>query len=168
MPLKPGHSSETTSPRPRRKLAVGGIPGDAQGTWNQRNQQDPVIMHGLVPTDTPGRDDAHALSVPAGAYIIPADVVAAFGSGNTLSGAKAMDRRFASFGQPTSFARGGATSSPLVPVMLSGGEYVVHPSVVAHIGGGDLTAGHDILDALVKHKRAETIKTLKKLPGPVR
>lgn len=153
----------------RRKLAVGGIADTAQGGWNQRNKADPVISHGLVPDPTPGRADAHNLTVPAGAYVIPADVVSAFGEGNTASGAAALDRRFAAKAQEAGFAQGGGIPQiPMVPVMLSGGEYVVAPQIVAHLGGGDLDKGHDVMDALVKHVRDKNIKTLKKLPGPIR
>jgi hypothetical protein len=35
-----------------------------------------------------------------------------------------------------------------------------------HAGGGDLSTGHRVLDEFVKRMRAETVKTLKNLPGP--
>ena len=53
-----------------------------------------------------------------------------------------------------------------VPIVAAGGEYVIPPEDVVHIGGGDLDHGHKILDAFVKKMRQKTIKTLQGLPGP--
>lgn len=61
-------------------------------------------------------------------------------------------------------ADGGATSG--VPIVAAGGEYVIPPEDVVHIGGGDLDHGHKVLDAFVKKMRQKTIKTLQNLPGP--
>ena len=61
-------------------------------------------------------------------------------------------------------AGGGATDG--VPIVAAGGEYVIPPEDVVHIGGGDLDHGHKVLDAFVKKMRQKTIKTLQNLPGP--
>ena len=61
-------------------------------------------------------------------------------------------------------ADGGAASG--VPIVAAGGEYVIPPEDVVHIGGGDLDHGHKVLDAFVKKMRQKTIKTLQNLPGP--
>jgi hypothetical protein len=53
-----------------------------------------------------------------------------------------------------------------VPIVAAGGEYVIPPEDVVHIGGGDLDHGHKVLDAFVKKMRQKTIKTLQSLPGP--
>ena len=55
-----------------------------------------------------------------------------------------------------------------VPVIVAGGEYIIHPEVVRALGGGDIGKGHKILDQFVLHTRKENIKTLRKLPGPKR
>lgn len=55
-----------------------------------------------------------------------------------------------------------------VPVVVAGGEYVLSPDEVRREGHGDLDMGHRVLDAFVKRTRAESIKTLQKLPGPRR
>jgi hypothetical protein len=55
-----------------------------------------------------------------------------------------------------------------VPIVAAGGEYVVHPDIVRHLGGGNVQKGHDYLDNFVKYVREHTIKTLKNLPGPRR
>ncbi|MBV5346585.1 MAG: hypothetical protein JZU63_14310, partial [Rhodoferax sp.] len=71
---------------------------------------------------------------------------------------------FSKFGDNLGFAEGGATSG--VPIVAAGGEYVIPPEDVVHIGGGDLDHGHKVLDAFVKKMRQKTIKTLQNLPGP--
>ncbi len=129
-----------------------------------------------------GRTDHLPMHVPSGSYVIPADIISAMGEGNTEAGFRHMERMFGGtpyaggsepYGQsdtpynahlPTGHARGGATD--LVPIVAAGGEYVIAPGAVAGVGGGDLEAGHKVLDDFVKEARAETIKTLKKLPGP--
>jgi hypothetical protein len=65
---------------------------------------------------------------------------------------------------PRRYASGGATDT--VPIVAAGGEYVIPPEDVMHLGGGDLDHGHKILDAFVKKMREKTIKTLQRLPGP--
>jgi hypothetical protein len=67
-------------------------------------------------------------------------------------------------GQITGKAGGGATEG--IPIVAAGGEYVIPPEDVVHIGGGDLDHGHKVLDAFVKKMRQKTIKTLQNLPGP--
>ena len=72
---------------------------------------------------------------------------------------------------------------PKVPAVIAGGEFVIPPDMIAHHPLlGDLPAnnldpddykrhlkhGHEVLDKWVKMARAEQIKTLKKLPGPVK
>ena len=52
------------------------------------------------------------------------------------------------------------------PIVAAGGEYVLSPDEVRMAGEGDLEIGHKVLDEFVKRYRAQTIKTLKNLPGP--
>lgn len=71
--------------------------------------------------------------------------------------------------QATPNARGGSIVSHNrrpVPIIAAGGEYVIDPDDVMSYGGGDLDAGHEKLDQFVKFVRANTVKTLRKLPGP--
>lgn len=71
--------------------------------------------------------------------------------------------------QATPNARGGSITSHNrrpVPIIAAGGEYVIDPDDVMNYGGGDLDAGHEKLDQFVKFVRANTVKTLRKLPGP--
>jgi hypothetical protein len=71
---------------------------------------------------------------------------------------------FQQLGDKIGFADGGEASG--VPIVAAGGEYVIPPEDVVHIGGGDLDYGHKVLDAFVKKMRQKTIKTLQSLPGP--
>ena len=74
-----------------------------------------------------------------------------YGGGSTPYGAK--------------LATGGAAP---VEIVAAGGEYVITPEDVTHIGNGDIDHGHEILDHFVTGYRKKTIDTLKKLPGPKR
>ena len=62
----------------------------------------------------------------------------------------------------------GGREESAVPIVAAGGEYVIPPEDVLHIGSGDLDHGHKILDSFVKKMRQKTIKTLQNLPGPKR
>jgi hypothetical protein len=128
------------------------------------------------------------MDVPSGSYVIPADVVSARGQGNTAAGGAILDKLFnkgpygmgiprskgprlgartSSLGKPNKrgFAEGGDTGQP-TPIVAAGGEYMVHPETVAALGNGDMDLGHSILDAFVKHTRAQHINTLKGLKPP--
>lgn len=122
-------------------------------------------VRGAISTASPGRADEEMISVEDGSYIIPADVVSSFGEGNTEAGAAALDHILYDDPQPAGFAAGGAPKH-LVDIAAAGGEYVVPAAAVRRIGGGDINAGHRILDALVLHQREKTIRTLASLPGP--
>ena len=69
------------------------------------------------------------------------------------------------YGASLPHARGGKTGSN-VKVVVAGGEYTLKPEEVAAIGDGDMELGHKVLDDFVKQARAQTIKTMQKLPGP--
>lgn len=118
---------------------------------------------GPVIGNTGGREDAKPVSVPAGAYVIPADCVASMpeAGNNTLAGMKKLEGMFGK-SQPRR-ADGGA-----IPIKISDGEFVVAPEKVAQIGGGDMNRGHKILDAFVRKVRDQHIKTLQSLPPPAK
>jgi hypothetical protein len=139
---------------------------------------------GPIKSAVAGRTDHLPMHVPHGAYVIPADIISALGEGNTAAGFKHMDYIFGGtpyeggskpynqpgtpYGakMPTAHAAGGSAGT--VPIVAAGGEYVLSPEQVMRAGNGDLDMGHRVLDEFVKRKRAETIKTLKALPGPRR
>lgn len=146
----------------------------------------PHIPHfgGLFHSEVPGRTDKLNVAVPHDSYIVPADVVSGLGQGNTMAGAKVLDHLTSGGvsggsapaslnpvslpGGMTPFAKGGRASShhDLVPIIVAGGEYHIHPDSVRHIGGGSMKAGHQILDAFVKQVRSKNVKETSKLPGP--
>lgn len=147
---------------------------------------------GFIHSPVPGRTDKIPMSVPAGSYVLPADIPSALGQGNSVSGGNILDRMFKrgpygmqapkgggrptmphlNFRQPrppkSMFADGGEPEGENgnVKIIAAGAEYLIHPDVVKDIGHGDMNKGHRVLDAFVKHVRAQNVKTLKSLPGP--
>lgn len=111
-----------------------------------------------------GRTDTLPVDVPAGSYILPADIVSSFGEGDTDAGREALDRAFPHSARHAK-ATGGAVER--VPIIAAGGEYSIHPDDIVS-RWGSLEAGHKALDAMVTAQRAKTVKTLAKLPGPVK
>lgn len=156
----------------------GGIPAPP---FFARNAARNLERSGFIRSPVAGRSDKLPMGLPAGAYVIPADVVSGVGQGNSLAGANAFNKMFrlgpygsampkvgamrAPSMRQRRFAAGGAADKP-VDVMAAGGEYVVGPEIVAELGHGDMDVGHSILDAMVKEIRQKNIKTLRRLPGP--
>ena len=137
---------------------------------------------GAIHSSVAGRTDHLPMHVASGSYVIPADIISAMGEGNSVAGFKVAKSIFSqkspygsdglpygASGLPYGMdephkASGGSTSA--VPIVAAGGEYVVPPHDVVHIGEGSLDEGHKILDAFVNKMRKKTIKTLQGLPGP--
>lgn len=68
-------------------------------------------------------------------------------------------------GRKPKFAEGGDVEDDHVPIIAAGGEYVLAPhSIIAKYG--DLTKGHNALDAWVQSERKRNIRILRNLPGP--
>lgn len=140
----------------------------------------PKLHTGPIHSAVAGRTDHLPLHVPNGSYVLPADIVSASGEGNTIAGFKAMRRTFAGlpyakgaapygqsggpYGEALGRADGGEVGG--VPIVAAGGEYVLTPEEVMRAGDGDLETGHRVLDEFVKRLRAQTVDTLKNLPGP--
>lgn len=120
-----------------------------------------VAHSGPIHGSTPGRVDTIEMSVPGESFIVPADVVSALGEGNTHAGFKVLGQMFPA--PPQGRAMGGP-----VPIITAAGEYAVHPSHVQRVGGGDFKKGHEALRDFVSIVRAKHIKTLQRLPKPVR
>lgn len=140
-----------------------------------RNEE--LKTSGLLRSHVAGRTDRLPMGVPANSHVIPADVVSGLGQGNTIAGGHLLDHMFGNMKpmktghtMPKSprgvMSSGGATHG--VPIMAAGGEYIVHPDHVAHVGQGSHAVGHKILDKMIKNVREHTIKTLKGLPPPKR
>lgn len=147
---------------------------------------------GLLKSMVPGRTDKLAINVANGSYVIPADIVAGHGQGNTLAGAAALDKLFKSGPYGTSkvsvsterssmpkvgfispkpvvgykgpgMAMGGEAE---VPVMAAGGEYILDPDQVAAVGKGDTERGFRILDQFVLQSRRRQLKEIRALRPP--
>lgn len=121
------------------------------------------IHAGPLHSTVAGRTDHLPISVTAGSYVLPADIVSSLGEGNTNAGMQIVEQMFPRLPGALKFAAGGK-----VPIAAAGGEYVLTPEQVAAVGGGDLDMGHSILDDWVRQTRAQTIRTLSSLPGPAR
>lgn len=180
-----------------RALASGGMggisvsQGDPWWTRQEAYSADRPAT-GFLNGATPGRADSIKTTAPSGSYVLPADVIAGLGEGNSLAGARVVQEMLSSgphgipqqrmgrgSGPPRApspytprlyEAKGGGVQrgSGVTPVALSHGEFVVTAEQVARIGGGDLKRGHRILDAFVLHVRKKHIKKLESLPGPVK
>lgn len=120
---------------------------------------------GAIKAPVAGRTDHLPMHVPSGSYVIPADIVSAIGEGNTAHGFDIIDymvkQRMADGGDVNQTENGDP-----VAIVAAGGEYVIPPEAVKGFGNGGLDEGHKALDEWVKHERANTIKTLQKLPAP--
>jgi len=110
---------------------------------------------GGVRGETDGRGDRLSVTVPAGAYVVPADVVSALGGGNTEAG---MTRLAGQFGD-TGGRRGDAPGAG-VPIQISHGEFVIGPEAVAQAGGPEM------MDAFILKVRERYAHHLTQLPGP--
>ena len=118
------------------------------------------VWVGPIPSNVCGRTDHLPVNVPAGSYVIPADIVSALGEGNTIAGFGMLNDFFGI----QEYAGGEVRE-----VVVAGGEYVISPeNIERRIGGGDLDAGHESLDGFVVKYRKQTVELLKKLPGPKR
>lgn len=122
---------------------------------------------GLLHSAVAGRTDHLKVNVPAGSYVIPADVVSGTGEGNTLSGARILQHIFEGDGaELPERAKGGGVDPP-VPILGAGGEYVVHPQHLAR-KFGTVSNGHKVMDKWVVQKRKQIAQEMLKLPGPVK
>lgn len=175
----PGGSPDTQEGEQlvRDNYAMGG------GTppWFVRNEARDMGRYGMMNGATPGRADMVPTKVRGGAYVFPADVVSAFGQGNSMAGANALNRMFkmGPYGTqaapmphaqrtPMPRVKGMASGgeAPGVDIQVSDGEFLVPPEKVTELGGGDMNHAHDILDRIVELKRKENIAHLMSLPPP--
>lgn len=113
------------------------------------------VASGAIRGASGGRADDVRASLAEGSYVVPADVVAALGDGNSDAGHDALQRLAPGSRAPR---RGGGR----VPALVSHGEHVLPPETVARAGG------YEALDGLVKTTRARYARRLESLPGPAR
>ena len=171
----------------RHGRAYGGqAPFTGASPWWVRNEARGMNHVGAIHGAVAGRTDHVPLTVPNGAYVLPAEHVSHIGQGNTMAGFTRLNRMF-----PITHGRGapGPPGTPRAPspgkslfkaggvvgqgddgvdIMGASGEYVIDPEEVREIGNGNIGHGHDVLDAWVNKLKDEQIKVLKKLPGPAK
>jgi hypothetical protein len=198
MPLKPGKSDIVISQNiremkhagyPQRQAVAAALDTarkyrDAGGRAAKKR----IVHHGPINVAIPGRTDRLPVHVYSGAYVLPADIVSGLGEGNTLAGNRVIEKMLLD-GSLSGKSSGGSAvalqhaqklkdkygikgpyheGDALVPVIVAGGEYIIHPDQVAEIGEGDMDKGHAVLDAFVVSQRRALRKKLAKLPGPAR
>lgn len=169
----------------RQYRAAGGPNMPMQAPWTARAEARGMNHVGPITSPVPGRTDNHPINVPAGSYVVAADVVSGLGQGNTQAGQAILKNMFSSGPYGASLPRMGKGKGPppapklgkfadgggvdeSVPIMAAGGEFVVPPDTVAAIGGGDMDLGHKILDQWMVQTRKKHVKELKALPGPAK
>ncbi len=169
--------------RDDERAAGGGIQAPSLSpSWTEKNAVRSV-QRGMLHSTVPGRTDKLPVKVGGGSYVFPADTVSAIGQGNSMAGAKHLDKMFSGarmdkygggrFRMPgvkgmrrEQFSARGGGQDDETPIVAAGGEYIASPEDVAHIGDGDVDRGHNILDDFVLAVRKHHIDTLKKLKPP--
>lgn len=122
-----GLSSSEASPWWTRQDARGETAGGGGG-----------FLHGT----TPGRADSVQTTAPGGSYVLPADVIAGLGAGNSLAGARVMDAITSSGPHGATLPRaGGGRGIPRAPApfreQARGGEVKLFPEKKAAGGVKD-------------------------------
>lgn len=182
----PGQTPLQISP-PMAQMGVGGYAIGGAPTGLSTGGK---IHVGPIVSAVGGRTDHHDMSVPSGAYVLPAAHVSGIGQGNTLNGFQILKNMF---GPPMPIKHGpGAPRPPAsrvprvrarggdiedigkpVPIMAAGGEYVLSPDQVMR---GPINApwnvslddGHKILDDWVKRTHKKVGKEVANLPPPAK
>ena len=164
--------------------------GGVQPPMGERYASRQLFHEGFLHSNVPGRTDKLPISVKGGAYVLPADHVAALGQGNSLAGADIVNKMFrmgpygtaltgmrgvktnaphlnlsARGGKNRFSARGGSQDDGHTPIIAAGGEIVIPPDKIKE-RFGDLEHGHEALDEWVVNTRKKHIKTLRKLKPP--
>ncbi len=168
----------------------GRASGGVTPAFGQRMAARQLFHEGFLHSSVPGRTDKLPITVGGGAYVLPADHVAALGQGNSNAGANIVHKMFSSgpAGTPPSpqraigakpphlnltpkapkIATGGSPDSGQgkpTPIIAAGGEIVLSPAQIIK-RFGSLKKGHAALDHWVLSTRKKHIKTLKGLKPP--
>lgn len=166
------HMEEAETQRRVALSNTSGSNGQGGGATGGRVKEDGMGFKrggivGFVDHASPGRADKVRTKVEHGSYVLPADVVSGMGEGNSLAGKKQIADMVAKVPK-SKRAQGGLAGRKMVDVDLSGGEIVLPPHVVEHIGHGDYEHGANTLDERVLAIRKQNIEEQARLPGPKR
>lgn len=170
MPLIKSNSHKAVSSNIATEVAAGKPQRQAVAIAldvGRRSQRADGGRVGALTGKTGGRADKLPMHVPNGSHVIPADVVAALGQGNSQHGYQILAKMFPhsqSKGSPSGGLR--KRDGGEVPIMASDGEFIVSPEDVNDRGHGDQEHGHRVLDHFIVHTREQNINHLKQLPGP--
>ena len=185
-PQKQAIAAAMRNARQYGRAAGGGAP-----PFQERMAARQIFHEGFLHSSVPGRTDKLPIAVHGGAYVLPADHVAALGQGNSIAGADHVNKMFKmgpygtqlgglhsakapsahlnltpkapSPSKPPKLAQGG--HSPPTPIIAAGGEIVIPPDkIIARFGS--LSKGHKDLDDWVVSTRKKHIKTLRGLKPP--
>jgi hypothetical protein len=115
---------------------------------------------GLFSGSAPGRADTVSTMLLPGGHVVPADVVAGLGEGNTAAGAKRLQHSISRAPKVKHTAHGAT------PVKVSSGEFYIHPAHVAALGGGDLDKGHEALRQMAAHVRQNVVQHATTVDAP--
>lgn len=79
----------------RRNRAMGGpLARIGQQPWFVKQEARNLTHTGPIMSAVPGRTDAHAMNVPSGSYVVPAQAVSHLGQNNTLAGMNVLSKMF--------------------------------------------------------------------------
>ena len=156
-------SAERAAGKPQAQAVAIGL--DVQ----RRSQRASGGAVGPLMGNTGGRADKLPMHVPDNSHVIPADVVAALGDGNSQHGHQVLSRMFPHSSSDFEASKPGLRKAGgKVPIMASDGEFIVGPDDVLKRGQGDMSHGHSVLDHFILHIRHQNIEHLKKLPPPAK
>lgn len=114
----------------------------------------PLKETGIIEGPGKGQDDVIATSVPESSYIIDASSVSDLGDGSSEAGAAVFDAFFEMLRNKNGIKKKiDVSNATEVPVYLSNDEYLIDPSDVTLLGGGDNNRGARILKGIVKNIR---------------
>lgn len=145
------------------------------------------LTQGYLHGNGPGRVDHLPITVKGGAYVVPADHLAAIGQGNSQAGASILGKMFnmipgggGSIGngrpmkaqmphlnlKPPKMADGGSEDGD-ADIIAANGEFVVPPEKLIE-RFGDLDHAHKAMDQWIVETRKKHVETLRKLKPPRR
>jgi len=114
----------------RQHFDMGGMPSSQEDPWWTKTE-----AHGdsgLIHAYSPGRTDTINMEPLAGSYVIPADVISGLGEGNTLAGAKVMDRMVSTGPFGTSLPRSEHGRGPPAPPRVSNRQFESRGGIINH------------------------------------